>query len=761
VTDSFPRQAARTAGFTLGAPRSFKLSPDGQTVVFLRSKGGTDSVTCLWALDVATGNERLIADPAQLGMAGAEDDPVEKARRERVREHAGGIVAYSTDAACTKAAFTLAGKVYLADIAPTDQAGQPGAGTVRELTTATPAADPRPDPAGQLVAYVSAGVLRVHDIASGEDRAIADPQGADGISYGLAEFIAAEEMDRNRGYWWAPDGSAILTARVDETPVHVWHIADPANPATEPRAVRYPAAGTPNAIVSAHIASLDGRLTAIDWDAASFPYLVTATWDRPADDKGRERATSGQPLLVVLSRSQREMRILAVDPDTGATSLVRADTDPSWVDIVPGVPATTADGKLVWTADVGGAKRLITGSPAEHAAGTAEIRTPESLNVRTVLGVDGDEILVSAYGDDPESICLWTVGPAGLARVSPADGAYDGQLAGGTLLLAGRTLTTAGVTIRVLRAGPAPATTGTTTGDQAPALRTTPRTPGDKIWAEMADIASLAETPDLPVPKPLLTWSAGPSRIRTAILLPSWHQPGSGKLPVLCDPYGGPHGKRVVAARGAYLSPQWFAEQGFAIVIADGRGTPGRGPAWDRAVTADLAEPVLDDQVEALQSAAEQVPDLDLSRVGIRGWSFGGYLAALAVLRRPDVFHAAVAGAPPTDWRLYDTCYTERYLGLPDEQPEIYARSSLLADAPKLTRPLMLIHGLADDNVAVAHTLRLSSALLAAGRQHTVLPLSGVTHMASQEEVAENLLLLQVDFLRSALGLPAAGIPKP
>jgi dipeptidyl-peptidase 4 len=262
------------------------------------------------------------------------------------------------------------------------------------------------------------------------------------------------------------------------------------------------------------------------------------------------------------------------------------------------------------------------------------------------------------------------------------------------------------------------------------------------------------------VPRPLLTWSAGPSRIRTAILLPSWHEPGSGRLPVLCDPYGGPHGKRVVAARGAYLGPQWFAEQGFAVVIADGRGTPGRGPAWDRTVTADLAGPVLDDQVEALQSAADQVPDLDLSRVGIRGWSFGGYLAALAVLRRPDVFHAAVAGAPPTDWRLYDTCYTERYLGLPDEQPEVYARSSLLADAPKLTRPLMLIHGLADDNVAVAHTLRLSSALLAAGRPHTVLPLSGVTHMASQEEVAENLLLLQVDFLRSALGLPATGMPK-
>jgi dipeptidyl-peptidase-4 len=159
----------------------------------------------------------------------------------------------------------------------------------------------------------------------------------------------------------------------------------------------------------------------------------------------------------------------------------------------------------------------------------------------------------------------------------------------------------------------------------------------------------------------------------------------------------------------------------------------------------------LDDQVEALQAVAAEEPDLDLTRVAIRGWSYGGYLAALAVLRRPDVFSAAVAGAPVTDWRLYDTFYTERYLGHPDEAPEVYERNSLLADAAKLERPLLLIHGLADDNVVAAHTLRLSAALLAAGRPHDVLPLSGVTHMTPQEVVAENLLLLQLDWIRRAL----------
>jgi len=225
-------------------------------------------------------------------------------------------------------------------------------------------------------------------------------------------------------------------------------------------------------------------------------------------------------------------------------------------------------------------------------------------------------------------------------------------------------------------------------------------------------------------------------------------------------PYGGPGHQEVVKSARVHLPQQWFAEQGFAVVVADGRGTPGRGPAWDRTIAGDFADGILEDQVTALSAAAEKFTDLDTSRVGIRGWSFGGYLSALAVLRRPDVFHAGVAGAPPTDWRLYDTHYTERYLGDPNEQPDVYQRSSIINDPRRAVetqiRPLLIIHGLADDNVFVAHSLRMSSALLAAGYPHSVLPLSGITHITSQETVAENMLLLQVDFLKQALGLSAA-----
>ena len=159
----------------------------------------------------------------------------------------------------------------------------------------------------------------------------------------------------------------------------------------------------------------------------------------------------------------------------------------------------------------------------------------------------------------------------------------------------------------------------------------------------------------------------------------------------------------------------------------------------------------------ALEAAAREHPELDLGRAGIRGWSFSGALAALAVLRRPDVFRAAVAGAAVTDQRLYDTNWRERFLGHPDQYPDRYDACSLLLDAPKLTRPLLLIHGLADDNVFPANTLRLSSALLAAGRPHEVLLLAGAAHDVRDETIVENLYRHQVRFLQEHLGVTPRG----
>ncbi|MEV5559578.1 prolyl oligopeptidase family serine peptidase [Nonomuraea wenchangensis] len=689
MSESFPRLSARTRRFTLGVPRGFTISPEGGRVVFLRTRTGTDAVTCLWELNTATHVERLVVDPRLLH--GDEEEnlpPEERARRERSREAAGGIVAYATDSMVARASFALSGGLYVVELAT---------GETRRLETPGAVIDPRLSPDGRHVAYVTGGALRVQDLVSGEDRALATPE-SETVTYGLAEFIAAEEMDRLRGYWWAPSSDALLVERADEAPVRIWHIADPANPDRTPVAHRYPAAGTPNARTELYVLGLDGSRVAVPYDEE---YLTTAAWDAHALS------------IVTLTRDQKTMRLFTVDPATGAATLVREDTDPAWVDIVTGVPAHLDDGSLVWVAGGEGGHRLHVGD---------RVVTPPTLQVRAVLDVDHDSVLFSASGD-PTEIQLWTWDGHSLLPVSTRSGVFSGRMAGGVGVLAEQSLDTEGVSVTVVRRD----------GMAVP-------------------IPSYAERPGLDLRVSI--GRSGRRELATAVVLPSWHEQGSGKLPVLMDPYGGPHAQRVLNRRGAFLESQWFAEQGFAVVVADGRGTPGRGTAFERAVLNDLATPALEDQVDALQGVAEQYgDDLDLSRVAIRGWSFGGFLAALAVLRRPDVFHAAVAGAPVIDWRLYDTCYTERYLGHPDEQPEVYENSSLLADAAKLERPLMIIHGLADDNVVAAHTLRMSSALLAAGRPHTVLPLSGVTHMTPQEVVAENLLLLQVDFLKKSLGI--------
>ncbi|WP_214109028.1 prolyl oligopeptidase family serine peptidase [Acrocarpospora catenulata] len=675
MSESFPRLYARTRRFTLGVPRQFTIV--GDRVLFLRSRSGTDAVTCLWELSVPDGVERLLVDPVSAGVAEEDLPAEERARRERAREAAGGVVAYAVDDEGRRIVFALSGGLYLWE-----------ADQVRRLETPGAVIDPRLSPDGERVAYVTGGVLRVQEVGSGADIAVAAEEG---VTFGLAEFAAAEELSRMRGYWWSPDGQALLVARVDEAPVERWHIADPANPDREPATVAYPAAGTANADVQLFVYRLDGTRVPVPYEAE---YLVTTVWD------GHGLA------LVTLDRAQRTMRLLSVDPENGATTVVREDVDPAWLDVVPGIPGRLGDGTLVWVADEDGGRRLVVGDRAV---------TPPSLQVRAVLDVDGDTVLFQASGD-PTEIMLWTYRDGTLSPVTTEAGVYTGRRKGGVTVVAAQTLDTEGTAVRVIR-------------------------PDGSTVA----IAGVAERPTLDLRVSLVR--AGDRQLSTAVLLPSWHVEGAGKLPVLMDPYGGPHAQRVIAASRSFLEPQWWAEQGFAVIVTDGRGTPGRGPAFEREIRHDFTV-TLDDQVDALLSLPH--PDLDLTRVAIRGWSFGGYLAALAVLRRPDVFHAAVAGAPVTDWRLYDTCYTERYLGHPDEGH--YERSSLLADAEKLERPLMIIHGLADDNVVAAHTLRLSSALLAAGRPHTVLPLSGVTHMTPQEVVAENLLLLQLEFLKKALG---------
>ncbi len=687
--DTFPRQQARTRRYTLGRPRTFTVAEDGSRVAFLRSRASDDPVGCLWVFDVASSTERVVFDPAGSGEEHLSAE--ERDRRERRRESLTGVTDYATDRAGSIATFAMDGGLHVADLV--------NGGARRVDIGADDPFDPRPDPTGRHIAYVAGGALRVVGTDGADDHELASDPDPD-VSWGLAEFVAAEEMERLRGYWWSPEGDRLAVARVDERPVDIWHIAAPVDPGAPSRPVRYPGAGTDNAVVTLAIVDLAGRRVDVEWDRDAFPYLVNVDWN-----------AHGPLTVLVESRDQRTMQILRVDPDTGANALVREDHDDRWLDITVGVPAWLPDGRLVRTVDVDDTKRLTFDD---------EPVTPVGLQVAQVLDV-GEGVVFRA-NEDPTETHVWRVDVAGtLTRLTDEPGVHTAVV---------------GSNVTVL-------TSATMTG-----------LPSTRVLVDGASVGVIASTTETPVLFTAPTFFVGGAReLRMSLFTPGSAEP-DGPLPVLLDPYGGPHFAVVQKVLTLQLESQWFADQGFAVLVIDGRGTPGRGPGWDREVYRNLADPVLQDQVDGLHAAAEAHPFIDLDRVAIRGWSFGGFLAAMAVLRRPDVFHAAVSGAPVTDGTLYDTHYTERYLGMPDTDVEAYARYRLLDDAPNLTRPLLLIHGLADDNVYVANTLRLSKALLEAGRLHSVIPLSGITHAPSRPEVAENLLLLQVRFLRQALGLP-------
>lgn len=685
--DALPRQLASTQYFTLGVPRNFTISPDGERIIFLRARGGEDRVSCLWLLDC--GVESLLVDPKGLH----EDETVsvaEQIRRERVREHAIGIVQYSTDAEVRMIAFALNGQVWVINV--DDQ-------TPKLISTVGPAFDPRVDPTGNRVAYVSEGCIRVVEVLSGCDRELATSEGPD-ISYGLAEHVAAEEMHRLRGFWWAPDGERLLAARVDNTQVQQWWISDSANPEIPPRAVRYPAAGTTNADVSLFVLGLNGERTEVLWDRVAFEYLVTVAWD------------SHGPLLSVESRDQRTMQILSASPDSGATKVLHEESEYPWIHMAIGSPSRTKSGLLVRVCDIEGSRQLVIDGKCVSKSG---------IQVREVLAVDEETVLFSG-SEEPTEVHVFLYTPEiGVTRVSHEPGEHGGNASGHTLVLSSHT--EAGRSIRVTRPGAA---------DTA--------------------IQSFEAEPKL---IPRITWlSLGDREIRAALILPTWYESGAANLPILMCPYGGPSGQLVTRARHFWFcEAQWFADCGFAVIIADGSGTPGRGPAWEHEVYGDTLSTVIEDQVTVLKRVTEQFPNLDAQRVGIRGWSFGGTLAAAAVIRRPDIFHAAISGAAPSDQRLYDTYFKERYLGHPDHSPENYLRSSPINEASSLTRPLLLVHGMADDNVVVAHTLRMSSALLKAGRPHQVLPLSNSGHSPTDEMTIFNLLMFQLRFLQESLGV--------
>ena len=696
--ESYPRQRARTRGFQLGRPRNFHITQS--RVLFVRSSSGSDSAGSLWSIELGADlTERCIVDVrTDLPFDSEADLPeAEKARRERMREVTAGITSFSVDASGTHAVFPVSGVPYLVDL---------NSGELVTLPSPGPVVDPRIDAFGAHVAYVHEGSLYVVEIAKLEAGAKCVAAASSPTeTWGLADFIASEELSRYRGHWWLSEQpGTLLVERADDAAVLEWWISDPAHPTNAPHAMRYPAAGTANATTELWWINASGASTQLSWDAAAFPYLASV------------HSGSTGTIVELLSRDQRTVSICRVDLLTQELAEIQSRSDHAWIDVMPGVPCVNDANELleIIADEQTDTYRLCKGG---------ELVTPPGLQLRGLVSHDTEGAIFSASA---------TATALAQYRLTYATGEVEtltdeAQWSGGvfddnTSVVSIADARHAGTSFLVKH-------------------------------GELAhEIANHAESPNIELTMQYA--EAGADRLHACILWPAGHQPGSKRLPVIMSPYGGPHGQRVMRNAAAFTTEQWIADQGFAVIVADGHGSPGRGPSWERSVLNDLATYPLADQVQALEALAAENPDLDITRVGIRGWSFGGYLAALAVLDRPDVFHAAVAGAPVTDWRLYDSAYTERYLGHPDTNPEAYDRTSLLLRAHQLTRPLLMLHGLADDNVHVAHTLQLSSALLAAGKPHAVVPLTGVTHMTPQEIVAENLLRLEIDFFREHLGAP-------
>jgi dipeptidyl-peptidase-4 len=697
----FLRAFAETRAFMLGRPSRIQLTPDGSAVLFLRSPP-RDPTLGLYQFTVATGETRPLVTPAQLlGGAAEQLSEAEKARRERQRITERGFTSFLLSPDGGQVLLPLSGSLFLFDRSTA---------AVRRLPLPDGAAlDPRFSPDGSRVAFVLDNDLWVVGTGPGAQSARALTQGgSDDLLHGLAEFVAQEEMGRHEGYWWSPDSSALVCAEVDESAVERFAIADPARPERPPVVFHYPRPGRTNARVGLMLVGVEGdRRHRISWDDGRYPYLARVLWDTP-------RA----PLtLLVQTRDQREVALLAVDERSGSSRPLLVERDEAWVNLERDLPRWLPDGSgFLWATERSGRRAL-------------ELHRSDGSLERELAGGD----FLSLVHQSAESLVLSCGDQVGnrLERLSLRDG------------------TRTPLTTDRAEHAPVFSRDGTLCVDSRTSASSWPESlvlGGDgRVLGRLPDSA---EAPPFRVNLELTT--AGP--FPAALVRPRDFQPGR-RYPVVVQVYGGPHALTVKADERQYLLPQWIADQGAVVICLDNRGTPRRDRAWERAIKGSFGTVPLDDQVAGLQALGAQYPELDLERVGIFGWSFGGYMAALAVLRRPDVFKVGVAGAPVVDWLDYDTHYTERYLDLPDAAPTAYQDASLLTHAGNLSRPLLVIHGTADDNVYFFHSLKLADALFRAGRRFELCPLAGVTHQVPDPAVRAQLWARISDFVLRHLGV--------
>jgi dipeptidyl-peptidase 4 len=683
------RRLVETENHTLGRPSSVQLAADGSAAFFLRT-GPKNRCQSLFSFDLRTREERCLFDVTSVQDQTARSFE-EQAELERLRVRAEGLTRYALSPDAKSLFVPYQGHLYEVQRKTGKRRCLPiVSGGFLGLT---------PSPCGRWLAFARDHNLFIYDRARKQARALTK-HGTAATPVGTAEFVAQEEMGRMEGFWWSPDGEQLAFQETDHAGMDGFVLHDPSQPEFPARRWPYPRAGRPNADVRLFVTSPKiFRPREILWNRKQFPYLARVIW-----------RTSNVPTLLLEDRLQKNARLLSADLKTGKTRALVELTDPSFLNLPSGTPCWVESGNaLLLATEASGFWQLLR---YEDQGGrmTSRAIVDADAGFRSLVHLDPKRnVVFFSGGPNPRETHLFrkSLSTGKTDRLTDAPGEYTAHISenGRTLALFSESLTNPRrLSLHDLS-------------------NTTDRI--GKGYAVGRPMRIPGQMPNVKLVPP--DHAAG---LSAAVVLPSQLE-RKKKYPTILYVYGGPHVNLVKHSVHGFLFPAWLAEQGFVVVMIDGRGTPRRGRDFERAVYQQFDAVPLADQIAGLQALVTHHPEIDVSRVGIYGWSFGGYLAAQGILERPDIFQAAVAGAPVTDWTYYDTHYTERYLGHPDTSPEAYRKASLLPLAKKLKKPLLLIHGMSDDNVFCAHTLKLADALFRAERPFSCLPLANTTHQLS------------------------------
>lgn len=670
--------------------RGVKLSPDGKSVTYIKTRVDDLRITDLWIADVAGGEPRMLLDGKMLAPAERELSEAEKARRERVGVSTRGVVDYMWDSLGRMILVPVEGDLWLYDV---------GAKAARRVT-ATPGdeIDAKISPKGGFVSYVRDDNLYITPVAGGAERALTEG-GTELKSWGTAEFIAQEEMKRFTGYWWSPDDRAIAVAFVDQAGVDI--VERPEVNATGANVVpqRFPRPGRPNARVDLYVQPLTGARIKIDLGDDPDVYLARVNWSKDGKTLYVQRQT----------RDQRHLDLLAFDPATGKGRVILTETDPHWVDLTDDFRPLD-DGSFLWTSERSGFVHIYL-----HAPDGKLIRqvTEGDWPVAQIEGIDKAKstVIFSASRDTPIESRVYAVSwrrPGDPKALTPAGGQWGVTVA-----------TKGGVFV------------GTYTDPKTPPQTALYRADGTRVrWVE--ENALKAGHPYWPYVANLREPEFGTIKaadgqdLHWSMRTPPGFDPGK-RHPVIVSVYGGPSAQMV---QKAWNSPedQILLDAGYILFELDNRGSANRSAAFKTTIDRKMGQLEVDDQIAGARYL-QTLPYVDRDRIGVTGWSYGGYMTLL-LLTAPDTpFEAGVSGAPVTDWKLYDSHYTERYMGTPADNAAGYAASEVVSRLSRL-KPgsVLILHGMADDNVTFDHTTRVLFALQAAGTPFETMVYPGLRH---------------------------------